>query len=314
MAHGWNGEMSLAIQLKNSIGEVKEGQKVAACFPSKLPQKPHVMKHLPNNTDHHKHQNPIGGERLSEMTNTLQHDLSSPQTVDIRTIIGETQERVRRTIKTGTFFSAGGSDELLQEHHNSKLKLIVLYVDLVGSTMMTRSLPVAQLALMVQTFTQEMSFTVSRFNGYILKYVGDAIIAYFPADANFNGGCNAAINCSHAMLRVLEEGINSIFRGHGYEGLQAKIGIETGEHSVIQYILGNKSYVDILGYGISMASKLSTLAQPNQVVISHAIYFGMHPSFRKKFVQMELDPHMWKYIHERFQPGVWRSLPLEDSE
>jgi adenylate cyclase len=314
MAHGWNGEMSLAIQLKNSIGEVKEGQKVAACFPSKLPQKPHVMKHLPNNTDHHKHQNPIGGERLSEMTNTLQHDLSSPQTVDIRTIIGETQERVRRTIKTGTFFSAGGSDELLQEHHNSKLKLIVLYVDLVGSTMMTRSLPVAQLALMVQTFTQEMSFTVSRFNGYILKYVGDAIIAYFPADANFNGGCNAAINCSHAMLRVLEEGINSIFRGHGYEGLQAKIGIETGEHSVIQYILGNKSYVDILGYGISMAAKLSTLARPNQVVISHAIYFGMHPSFRKKFVQMDLDPHMWKYIHERFQPGVWRSLPLEDSE
>lgn len=314
MAHGWNGEMSLAIQLKNSIVEVKEGQKVAACFPSKLPQKPHVMKHLPNNTDHHKHQNPIDGERLSEMTNTLQHDLSSPQTVDIRTIIGETQERVRRTIKTGTFFSAGGSEELLQEHHNSKLKLIVLYVDLVGSTMMTRSLPVAQLALMVQTFTQEMSFTVSRFNGYVLKYVGDAIIAYFPADANFNGECNAAINCSHAMLRVLEEGINSIFRGYGYEGLQAKIGIETGEHSVIQYILGNKSYVDILGYGISMAAKLSTLARPNQVVISHAIYFGMHPLFRKKFVQMDLDPHMWKYIHERFQPGVWRSLPLEDSE
>lgn len=314
MAHGWNGEMSLAIQLKNSIGEVKEGQKVAACFPSKLPQKPHVMKYLPNNTDHHKHQNPIGGERLSEMTNTLQHDLSSPQTVDIQTIIGETQERVRRTIKTGTFFSAGGSDELLQEHHNSKLKLIVLYVDLVGSTMMTRSLPVAQLALMVQTFTQEMSFTVSRFNGYILKYVGDAIIAYFPADANFNGGCNAAINCSHAMLRILEEGINSIFRGHGYEGLQAKIGIETGEHSVIQYILGNKSYVDILGYGISMAAKLSTLARPNQVVISHGIYFGMHPSFRKKFVQMDLDPQRWKYIHERFQPGVWRSLPLEDGE
>ena len=274
-----------------------------------------MVEYLQNNiaNDHnYQRQNPIDSENL--MTNTLQHDLSSPQTVEIGTIIGETQERVRRTIKTGTFFSAESSEELLREHLNSKIKLIVLYVDLVGSTMMTRSLPVAQLALMVQTFTQEMSFIVSWLNGYVLKYVGDAIIAYFPADVNYNGGCSAAINCSQAMIQVLEKGVNSIFREHGYEGLQAKIGIETGEHSVIQYILGNKSHVDILGYGISMAAKLSTLARPNQVVISHAIYFGMHPSFRKKFVQMELDPGMWKYIHEKFQPGVWRSLPLEDSE
>jgi adenylate cyclase len=276
-----------------------------------------VVKHLQNNNDNnHKYQgqNPIGGESLREMTNTLQHDLISPQTFDIATIISETQERVRRTIKTGTFFSVESSDKLLREHPNSKLKLIVLYVDLVGSTMMTRSLPVAQLALMVQTFTQEMSFTVSRFNGYVLKYVGDAVIAYFPVDPNYNGRCNAVINCSRAMIQVLEEGVNSIFREYGYNGLQAKIGIETGEHSVIQYILGNKSHVDILGYGISMAAKLSTLARPNQVVISHAIYFGMHPSFRKSFVQMELDPGMWKYIHDKFQPGVWRSSPLEDSE
>lgn len=276
-----------------------------------------MLERLQNNQDNdHKYesQNPISSESLSEMAGTLQHDLSSPETSDTQIIIGESRKRVRKTIKTGTFFSAESSDEILREHPNSKLKLIVLYVDLVGSTMMTRSLPVAQLALMVQTFTQEMSFIVSRFNGYVLKYVGDAIIAYFPADANYNGRCNAAINCSQAMIQVLQEGINSIFREHGYDGLQAKIGIETGEHSVIQYILGNKSYVDILGYGISMAAKLSTLARPNQVVISHAIYFGMHPSFRKNFVQMELDPGMWKYIHEKFQPGVWRTSPLEDSE
>lgn len=278
-----------------------------------------MVKRLQNNTatdDKYQRENPTGGERLNEIAGgTLQHDMSYPEAVDTQIIIGETRERVRRTFKAGTFFSAESSDELLRENLNSKLKLIVLYVDLVGSTMMTRSLPVAQLALLVQTFTQEMSFTVSRFNGYVLKYVGDAIIAYFPADANYNVRCNAAINCSYAMIRVLEEGVNSIFREHGLGGLQVKIGIETGEHSVIQYTLGKNSQVDILGYGISMAAKLSTLARPNQVVISHAIYFGMHPSFRKKFIQMDLDPRTWKYIDEKSQPGVWRSsLLLEDSE
>jgi adenylate cyclase len=276
-----------------------------------------VLEQLQNNRDNdHEYQgkNPVADESLREIASTLQHDLSSPEILDIQTIIGESRERVRKTMDTGTFFSVESSDELLREHLNSKLKLIILYVDLVGSTMMTRSIPVAQLALMVQTFTQEMSFTVSRLKGSVLKYVGDAIIAYFPADANYNARFNAAINCSQAMIQVLEKGINFIFREHGYEGLHVKIGIESGEHSVIQYILGNKSYLDILGYGISMAAKLSTLARPNQVVISHAIYFGMHPSFRKKFIQMELDPGMWKYIHEKFQPGVWRSLPLEDGE
>lgn len=276
-----------------------------------------MLEQLQNNRDNdrkYQTQNPIGRENLNEMTSTLQHDLSNPPTVDLQAIICETQERVRKTVETGTFFSAESSDELLRQHLNSKLKLIVLYVDLVGSTMMTRSLPVAELALVVQTFTQEMSFTVSRFNGYVLKYVGDAIIAYFPADGNYNGRCNAAINCSDAMIQVLEGGVNSIFKERGFEGLQARIGIETGEHSVIQYILGNTPHVDILGYGISMAAKLSTLARPNQVVISHGIYFGMHPSLRKKFVQMDLDPQMWKYKDERFQPGVWRSLSLEDDE
>jgi adenylate cyclase len=278
-----------------------------------------MVKRLQNNTstdDKYQSENPTGGERFNEIAGgTLQHDMSYPEAVDTQTIIGETRERVRRTVKAGTFFSAESSDELLRENLNSKLKLIVLYVDLVGSTMMTRSLPVAQLALLVQTFTQEMSFTVSRFNGYVLKYVGDAIIAYFPADANYNVRCNAAINCSYAMIRVLEEGVNSIFREHGLGGLQVKIGIETGEHSVIQYTFGKNSQVDILGYGISMAAKLSTLARPNQVVISHAIYFGMHPSFRKKFIQMDLDPRTWKYVDEKSQPGVWRSsLLLEDSE
>jgi adenylate cyclase len=278
-----------------------------------------MVKRLQNNTatdDKYQRENPTGGERLNEIAGgTLQHDMSYPEAVDTQIIIGETRERVRRTVKAGTFFSAESSDVLLREKLNSKLKLIVLYVDLVGSTMMTSALPVAQLALLVQTFTQEMSFTVSRFNGYVLKYVGDAIIAYFPADANYNVRCNAAINCSYAMIRVLEEGVNSIFREHGLGGLQVKIGIETGEHSVIQYTLGKNSQVDILGYGISMAAKLSTLARPNQVVISHAIYFGMHPSFRKKFIQMDLDPRTWKYIDEKSQPGVWRSsLLLEDSE
>jgi hypothetical protein len=55
-------------------------------LPIQVATETQVVKHLQNNTgnDHkYQRQNPIGGESLSEMTNTLQHDLASPQTVDI---------------------------------------------------------------------------------------------------------------------------------------------------------------------------------------------------------------------------------------
>ena len=32
MARGWNGEMSLAIRSKNSLGKVKETQKESTCY------------------------------------------------------------------------------------------------------------------------------------------------------------------------------------------------------------------------------------------------------------------------------------------
>jgi class 3 adenylate cyclase len=111
------------------------------------------------------------------------------------------------------------------------------------------------------------------------------------------------------MIMIAQEAINPVIRMYGYDGLQLKIGLDSGEHSVIQYFIDEKPYADILGYGISMAAKLSSLAGSNEVVISHSIYMGMHSSLRKKFSELELDPRLWKYIDKNFQPGVWKSRP-----
>jgi class 3 adenylate cyclase len=109
------------------------------------------------------------------------------------------------------------------------------------------------------------------------------------------------------MIAILEKAINSKLIQHGFDALRVKIGIDTSEHSIIQYTLGKNSYADILGYGISMAAKLTKLANPNQIIISHAIYVGLNPQLRRKFSEVELVPGIWKYIDEKIQPGVWKS-------
>ena len=240
----------------------------------------------------------------------MQEKDTFPQIVeDIQTRIAKTKTRVLDSLEK-RFQSnpvVESSDVFLREHIGSTLRLVVLYADLVGSTLMTRNLSVDRLATVIQTFTQEMSIVVSSFSGQVLKFVGDAVIAYFPVGLSYSLACNAAIDCSHSMIIMLEKAINPVISVHGYDGLQLKVGIDTSEHSVIEYAIGEKSYLDILGYGVSMAAKLSSLANSNEIIISHSIYTGMHSSLRKKFSELELDPRMWKYIDERFQPGVWKS-------
>jgi adenylate cyclase len=244
----------------------------------------------------------------------LQHNNTFPQAIEseeIQSLIAESKTRVLESFEKGSGLNTKVEDPdiFLSKYIGTTLKLVVLYVDLVGSTLMTRSLPVNRLATIMQAFTQEMSIIVSKFGGQVLKFVGDAVVAYFPLSASYSLAYNTAVDCSHSMIMIVQEAINPVISMHGYDELQLKIGLDTSEHSVIQYIIDEKPYADILGYGISMAAKLSSLANSNEVIISHTVYMGMHSSLRKKFSEVELDPRMWKYIDERFQPGVWKSHP-----
>ena len=145
--------------------------------------------------------------------------------------------------------------------------------------------------------------------GMYLKYVGDAVIAFFPlelTDSFFS--CSTAINCAFYMITILEQVINPILINNNYKHLQVRIGIDISDHSIIQYVLGEKSYTDILGYGISMASKLTKLTKPNQIATSHTVYMSMHPILRKRFSELEISPRVWKYMDGKVQTGVWKSL------
>ena len=76
----------------------------------------------------------------------------------------------------------------------------------------------------MQAFTQEMSIITSKFGGQVLKFVGDAVVAYFPLGANYPLAYNTAVDCSHSMIMIVQEAINPVISMHGYDELQLKIG------------------------------------------------------------------------------------------
>ena len=48
------------------------------------------------------------------------------------------------------------------------------------------TLPLDRLTTIIQTFTQEMSMIIALYGGYVLKYIGDAILAFFITNSDNN--------------------------------------------------------------------------------------------------------------------------------
>src|SRR5690349_17378982 len=101
----------------------------------------------------------------------------------INDIVKESQKRIKRSLVEGFEYDhlvIAKSDEFLRKHVFQKLDFAVMYVDLVGSTRMSTELTPDFLSKIITVFSQEVAYVIERFQGLVLKFVGDAAIAYFP--------------------------------------------------------------------------------------------------------------------------------------
>ena len=181
----------------------------------------------------------------------------SGETLDSETMILETQKRIWKAIKQGGAEYYGiisESDEFLREHVNEKIPMAVMFVDLVGSTDMSLSLPEEKVAMIVSSFAQEMAIAVKQHSGYTLKFVGDAVIGYFIHKSALMASDNA-ISCAQNMIKIIEEGINPILNNYDYPDLYIKIGIDYGESMVMRYGKDKaRAHVDLLGPVMNIAA------------------------------------------------------------
>ncbi len=88
-----------------------------------------------------------------------------------------------------------------------------------------------------------------------MKYVGDAVIAFFHIGFNKYLACDKSFRCAESMIDVIENGINPIFEKDGYPKLAVKIGIDEGENVAIQYGFDKSAPIDLIGYPMNVAAK-----------------------------------------------------------
>ncbi len=251
----------------------------------------------------------VFGILMDEMT--TQPIQSAKSTIeDLYAHILESQTRVRRALMQGLKFETAivPSEQYLQKHLNAKLNVVVLYVDIVGSTSMGMTLPAEKLATLIKIFVQEMSYLVSGYQGYVLKYAGDSVIAYFPAETNLTEVCGNAVNCARSMINVIKYALNPVLVEEQYPELKVKIGIDVGENQIV--LLGGN--VDLLGYTMSIVGKIVELAEPRKIIIGKWVYDALPKSLKKLFTRLRLSLDVWNYRDSK--EGKFYTLYSLDSD
>ena len=220
---------------------------------------------------------------------------------DLQTLLSQRQDMLWNVLYKRYQYNTSikrGQDFLLN-HVDSKLSLVVMYADLVGSTKMSMALPVERMAKIIKAFSHELSSVVESYNGFVLKYVGDAVIACFPSGFNKYLSCDTAFQCATSMINVIENGINPILDKDkdNYPKLAVKIGIDEGENLVIQYGYDKSAPVDLIGYPMNVAAKIQSLTGPNKISVGNNVYKLLHPSLQSEFHEMKIKKETeWKYI------------------
>ena len=237
----------------------------------------------------------------------------SPLVVDAKTLVTQTQDRMWKALEGQYLYDSSLKDSqaFLFNHVNSKMSLVIMYADLVGSTKMSMTLPVDKMVTIIRAFTYEMTSIVRSYGGFVLKYVGDAVIAFFPAGYNKLLACDKAVQCANSMITVIKKGINPILNQYDYPELCVKIGIDEGENVILQYGHDKSSLIDILGYSMSITAKLTALTNPNKITIDEDVYDILHPEIKIKFTEINYDIEKWKYI-DKHTGRIYKLYTLRD--
>lgn len=145
-------------------------------------------------------------------------------------------------------------------------QLTVLFVDLVGSTALSSMLDPEDLRELMRGYQDGVSAAIREAGGFVAKYLGDGILAYFGYPQAREDAAEQAVRAGLAAIAAS----NAITPAKGGT-LKVRVGIATGP-VVVGDIVGEglAREVNVTGETPNLAARLLDIADPGQVVIADA--------------------------------------------
>src|SRR5580704_4067544 len=143
-------------------------------------------------------------------------------------------------------------------------QLTVMFCDLAGSTALSTRHDPEDLRELIGDYHRAVAETVGRFDGFVAKYMGDAVLIYFGYPQAHEDDGERAVR---AGLAVIE----AVGQLPAREDLSVRLGIATGL-AVVGDLIGEGAAQErgVVGETPNLAARLQGLAAPNTLIIAEA--------------------------------------------
>jgi class 3 adenylate cyclase/ActR/RegA family two-component response regulator len=153
----------------------------------------------------------------------------------------------------------------------------VMFVDICGFTSLSETQSAATVVGLLNKYFDEIVREIIAHGGYIDKFMGDAVMAVFRGEYHLDRALDAAL----AVRAQLQDAHDPLPNGTDYHPA-ISIGINTGE--MVSGNIGSASLkrldYTVIGDTVNVSQRLQSAAQPNQIVITEAIYERIKESFQ----------------------------------
>ena len=192
-------------------------------------------------------------------------------------------------------------EEIIKEQENILLRFsqknedsCVCIVDIIQSTVLTANLSDEQTRKFYEVFLNSVAAIVKKFNGIIVKNIGDSLLFYFPnIKANDKVAFTNVIECCLTMGESYNE-INKHMIQEGLPEIAYRISATYGTVNIAKVV--TSSVNDIFGSTVNRCAKINRFAFPNNLIIGSDIYENIKSQSNYDFRNMNINPTGGKQI------------------
>jgi adenylate cyclase len=163
----------------------------------------------------------------------------------------------------------GGPDTKDNLMEAKDLTATVLFADINGFTRLSEQMPPREVTMILNQYFSRMTDIIFKFDGTLDKYIGDGLMAVFGAPMEKKDDPRRAVLTA---LEMKSEVMQMMEQLEPEKRFTIRIGINTGR--VVAGNIGSPRRMDytVIGDAVNVASRLESMAQPNQILIGETTF------------------------------------------
>lgn len=189
----------------------------------------------------------------------------------------------------------------------------VLFTDFANFSGLTASMRAADVVAALNAYFSVLIPIIKRNGGFVDKYIGDAVVAFFGAPIRVPDHADRALRCAVEMQRAMRQ-LNAVRRARHEVCFEMRVGLNTGEVVVGAIGCDEKLEYTSIGETTTLAQRMETAC-----VVGHAcLAAGARAALRAPVPEgVVLDPEarvkVKGYAEELLASRVWIDRPAGDA-